>query len=1111
MAQSKLDIAIEELGRFFGVTSKSAFYNKLLEMEEITPVGTTRPIQDRPVVTTMGEMLLSNLEGGYRTHEILTKIDEWLAGTPPVKSANEAGDDSSAGTAAAEDELRKVVEIVFEPDKFPGKSTCVAKTVPKIGGDLTGDIPWYGSYDEEAKADVCPELASAPKIDPEEAALFEAKHAPTMKGMICSPGLLAAVSARAGDAEGSPQAALAAKLQAATTINTAVENPSRATPVLSAFMIKPAALTPANRDTGAMGIFMNFIPSTEMSRCVPWLDIQIISARPPLNAEKRISTMSIAQFLMGNVEITDEATADYSLATGANASILQLLPPSTDAAADEEPDVQIATAGMELFTAPQTLVPGDDTSFKFLDGAMEHADDSPGGVDGARAAPIIDKFRPFMTITGFDVSVTPSYGMMAHETATLSITLHDRSRLAEIGELVKPDLYGAVELLIEYGWNHPDGQVVASSSINPIGNFLNAMKCKKKFKVRNSSFSFDEVGQVEIGLELYSVGLINFDTSHIGKMPGMESTMEKINEALQVIRRIKRETEPAGGAADTTGESWIGSADSLGEIQGLDDETMLKIREFMKKARDQQNDGDASPTSTEMLGALDTLIGPSGDTDGGLVNELKTSIAMALQVKKNHVISSNSGDPFWRPIIPETATELVYFPKILLSASSPSCSFERYTNQRIYGTSEDDFNKDRTAYLTKHSSGPPFVSLGKLLLLYVGTPLASDAAFDEVQFYFYAFNADASFMCNRNIAEFPINAMIFFEELEKITKTSAFINLRRFLGMLQSKFISKLDNEAWGMQSMYEMNDEGNRVMKEEWKENPVAMRDHKTKILAAAYGEDVNDPKRPLRFKKPRIAVHTEGIPALSASADGVDGKVTTIMKFHIYDKACTTHTGVQQLLSASRRGQISQISKEVRELKRADEADRAGHEEALKAVLDEAESSWHLLEKDPGDTRVPPAYRIKGGFPKLKAFIKSSMPSATYGTATSAILSASVTSMNDPQLASIMMQRQGQGSASTPLSARSAGVPMRTVPVQVELELFGCPVVAYGQQMFLDFGTGTTVDNIYAVNGIDHSIKSGEFTTKIKMVQLDAFGAYEGALTQISAVANELNRAEG
>lgn len=1104
--KNKLDVAVQELGRYFGTVSTSAFYDKLLENEGIEKFETIRSVQDKPVRQSMGDLILSHVEGGHRTTSILDYIDQWLSGTPPAKSANESGDDSSPGTEAAAEDLRKILEIVFEPEAFTSNTVCVAKTIPKVGGKTDGDRVtfWSGSYDDEKKDDVAPKLAAAAPIDSDEADLYETEHAPSVHLMVGSEALLDQTVEAAGGGEG-PQKELAEKLKAAKNINKNIKNPTRAEPVLSAFMIKPASLTPANRDTGALGIFLNFIPSQEMSRCQPWLNIQIISSKPTLNAEGVISTMSIAQFLMGNVKVESSQGADYNIVDAVNADMLKLAPKTTDEAGNEKPDVQFATAGMELFTSPQTLVDANDSTFQYLDGAMEHTADEPGGFEGSRAAPIIDKFRPFMSITGFEVTVTPSYGMMAHETATLSIILHDRSRLAEIGELVKPDLYGGVELLIEYGWNHPDAEIIASTSINPIGNFLNEMKAKKKFKVRNSSFSFDNVGQVEIKLELFSVGTINLDTSHIGKMPGMEATVDKLNEAFKVIRRIKQETETGEqGASDTTGETFsLGSVDSLGEIAAMDDETLKQLREYMAQQRKAANDKEKpNAVAAEVLKALEDALTASG--------ELRTSVAMALEVKKKHVISSCAGDPFWRPIAPPDETAMPYFPKIRLSASSPAFSYERVIGARKNGQSEDAFEKELMEKTQASKVGHPFVSLGKLLLLYVGTPLATDAAFDEVQFYFYAFNSNASFMHRRNIAEFPIATWLFFEELDKITQNSAFVSLRRFLGMIQSKFIGKSDNEAWGLSSLYTINDDGNRVLKEEWQKDPIKLKDHKTRVLAAAYGEtDLENPTRPLIFRKPRIAAHMEGLPAAEASEDGVDGKACTILRFHIYDKACTSYTGVQQLLMGKRQGHISAVSKEVREIKReTDKTDRADHEKALQDILKKADEEWGLLEKS--GENPPITYRVKGSFSKLKAFIKSAMPSATYGTGNSAIINASVSSMNDPQLASIMMQRASSGGASTALSSRSAGVPMRTVPVEVELEVFGCPIVAYGQQIFIDFGTGTTVDNIYAVNGITHSISTGEFVTKIKLVQLDAFGKYEGMLTQLNSITNEVAKSQ-
>ena len=125
--------------------------------------------------------------------------------------------------------------------------------------------------------------------------------------------------------------------------------------------------------------------------------------------------------------------------------------------------------------------------------------------------------------------------------------------------------------------------------------------------------------------------------------------------------------------------------------------------------------------------------------------------------------------------------------------------------------------------------------------------------------------------------------------------------------------------------------------------------------------------------------------------------------------------------------------------------------------------------------------------------------MPSIIYGTQCSAVVKANLKSIQNPALATINMQRQGFGGPTDPQGTRDAGVPMKISPTELELETFGCPLFNFGQQFFVDFGTGTTADNVYAVTGIDHSISAGEFTTNVKLIQLDTYGKYEGLLNNV------------
>ena len=69
------------------------------------------------------------------------------------------------------------------------------------------------------------------------------------------------------------------------------------------------------------------------------------------------------------------------------------------------------------------------------------------------------------------------------------------------------------------------------------------------------------------------------------------------------------------------------------------------------------------------------------------------------------------------------------------------------------------------------------------------------------------------------------------------------------------------------------------------------------------------------------------------------------------------------------------------------------------------------------------------------------------------------------------------------------------------------GCPLFSYAQQMFLDFMTNTTIDNIYGINKLTHEISPGRFESKIDFVPLDAYGRYESLPNQVGTMLQQLD----
>jgi len=1098
---TKLNQAVEDLGRYFNVRSKSAFVNMLIDMEESPSVANASETADalnrlleKPPEHKIGELFLQATEGGLFTYELLDILKEELAGEHASKIA-------------------ELLNITFEPAAIAEKGCgAIARPIPIAQPDTSRTGHWGGAFFEPYDyLDKEIEWDSA-VIDPTTVG----PYTPSIRNLFWCQEMVDAMVEKDGDSALTKYDIIGRDDNAENAdrddafmglgINSAefLDDPDNITPVVTCFDIKDPQLTPANRDSGVVAVFMNFVPSVEMSRCQPYLDIQIVSKRPPVfGAQEKIDSLSLAQFLMGNVDMKDKAgTADYIITKATNASILgsgmYRDDPDTE---DVDEGERLATAGMEIFTSPQMMVNADDTDFAIPDNLhSDGSDTDAGGIASARAARVIDKFRPLASLNNFTVDVTPSGGMMSHKTAKLQITLHDRSRLAELGEFIKPDLYGSTELLIEYGWMHPDGLHLAGDNTdNPFATLLNSMRVVEKYKIVNSEFSFDEVGQVEIGVSLSMMGIMSFDTSDISKGPGVKDALKEVNDLFTVIRRVRRQMQPQGesGSSNATGETWLNSVSSMSGINGLDNETRNAMNAWRRSQR--VNSADDSSSTGELRDALDSLLGDSAG-EGGAMARLDATIDAALGWKKEHLKSSHSGDPWWKPIHPDNNN----YCKVRISCcdqrSDPHLSG---SDQRANGSMPSHFSRM-----------PKFVSLGKLLMTYVAGPLAMDAKFDEIQWFFYPFNEDASFMRNRQISEFPINVEKFEAELEKLTEQSAYIPLRRFLGMLQRKFVGNIDNEAYGLTDLYTTDDEGNRQLREQYTDgnNPDALHDEKNKRLAYAYHGDETVTSSPLKFKKPRIGIHTECIPSMNASASGVGSKTRTILKIHVFDKACSSYSSCQDLLQASRSSSMGQMSDSVREQRVDSGTITTSMANQRRTQVIAAANTSGLLEAFSSDEagNEPVMYRVVGGFPKIKNFIRSIMPSIIYGSANSAVLSANLASMNDPQMSTIMMMRSGHGDARSPTGTRAAGLPLKVVPASLDLELVGCPIVSFGQQFFVDFGTGTNVDNVYAIVGISHTLAQGEFKTKLKMTQLDAYGAYESAMNVVTQTLRNISEAE-
>ena len=132
--------------------------------------------------------------------------------------------------------------------------------------------------------------------------------------------------------------------------------------------------------------------------------------------------------------------------------------------------------------------------------------------------------------------------------------------------------------------------------------------------------------------------------------------------------------------------------------------------------------------------------------------------------------------------------------------------------------------------------------------------------------------------------------------------------------------------------------------------------------------------------------------------------------------------------------------------------------------------------------------------------------MPHIIYGAMATTIKTATLGSQSDPALNTINIQRSLNASPIQPNGQQAGGVPLSVYPVELNMTSLGCPILRYGQEIFVDYNTNTSIDNIYYITGLQHKIEAGNFETTIKFTAVDAFGRYRNLISQLNTAAQTI-----
>lgn len=834
---------------------------------------------------------------------------------------------------------------------------------------------------------------------------------------------------------------------------------------MTVVMSNSAFLSPQVRNAEKVEMFMNFIPTVVASRMVPFLDVEFAfnTSVDQETVSPYLRAPSLLKFVLGN----DQSTVQDDSAT---AKMLRLREH-----VDPQSEIVQTVSGMEMFTAPQTLL-----------------NPSVNSVAG-RYVDVLDPFRPLITLQNFSVNVTPTVGLYSYKKATLTLVVHDRSRLSEIADLIRPQVYQnastAPTLWITYGWRHP------AEPGNPYADFINGnMLVREAYGIINTQFSFDNNGQVQLTLSLWTRGVTEMRTLKItnNKQTEVLSQIADLSERIAKHRTALGIGASEGINKEIRGYMVIDHAEH-GTFPDMSVEEITNAVEALKKSLNSYNTKIDKSAAQSLIDELEKYYKSSDKNNLDFKRQLKNSATSIVKERFNEVLEGV--DPFLPSSSKDSKTKSESGKE-----PSPFTSIVEALNS-YYG--ESPIEK-----LQPSADGkvPGFVkkaaSFGKLFSVFMAGTYELMDGIDEMQLFFYQFNDKAGAAAGTNIAEFPIDMPVFLDQYREYVerKRSESLTLEEFMKLVVDAQLGDTRAIGYGFRSFFAPYDPANKY-DAAW----ATGREQAGENALAGIGFERGP------FVKPAVEVYVETLYASRDDAPNLDllkqfessspqpghpnggrsSDYAKIIRVHVFDKTNSPYKLAGTILRGDSTSDPAYVEVDSAFLKQVVN-DKSKTVDALANVLKGSVRSDGKIDRN-----------TSGGITnrQIKDYVARTIPTFIYGAQGSAIYGANLASKQDPLLSTVQMQTisktSGKPSVLQPNGSGIGGLPLRIIPAAMTMTSLGCPLLTYAQQFFVDFNTGTTVDNVYVVTGLTHNIVPGKFESQLTLSFYDAYGKFEGAQT--------------
>ena len=449
-----------------------------------------------------------------------------------------------------------------------------------------------------------------------------------------------------------------------------------------------------------------------------------------------------------------------------------------------------------------------------------------------------------------------------------------------------------------------------------------------------------------------------------------------------------------------------------------------------------------------------------------------------------------------------------------------------------------------------------YVTLGSLLTGLIGTHLVSSGKFDEIQVVSYTLNEKCGLMSNLNVSSLLIPKNELSNFLDKLFERGTTMTIESLTAQIIERFITTRRQICYGLEDFYSIDSAGNTkaiVSKRKLEKNTkinrkeaFKLKNIKKKILTTdEFNDQINlrlskiyhclaDEKiKPSEYfdSKTEIIDNVEFLlPKIKLSFDTMtskrDGYQRTICRISVFDENDNPFGSIHSIMkkiydegAISYAAKLNRLRRDYRATGREEKNKKnnsskrnakLSKEEFYKkqgALIDELIKSGVLVKisKDLYEIR---SRGLVGG--TIKSSIKNIMPAITYGSQNSIVIDASVSTINETKLNTVYLTRADRGGDGEQVAAKVSfqkDLPLRILPAQSNITMFGCPFANFAQYIFLDFETGTTIDNAYAITGIKHSITPGKFTTSLTLSYGDVYGKYESTASTLAREITDRN----